>query len=453
MNKKLLATAIVSCLYSIDTFGAGLDRTGQSVSAFLQSGNYGEIGFSTISPRVKGIDNSGNTLSNIGEIDSFPNAALKLQATQKLSVGLLFDEPFGTKGIYSGDNNFTANGSSGIYGPTRAEVNSTNLTGLVGYEPLSNFKLYGGFAYQQISGEANLRGPVYGVFNGYDVSFKKDGAYGWVSGLEYQIPEIGFKTSITYRSKIKHKLNTYESIQINSLLSSTSSNIQELNNNLINIDNILTKISNIDDDNSQKNSLIKQRQFIIENKSNLQEQQALFNSLNLLVPSTKDSLSDLTTPQSLNIDFQIGIISNTVLFGNLRWVDWKNFSINPEMFSTLTKAIYPDMNGFALTDYQKDQWSTTFGIGRKVNDKLSGSISVGWDSGTGIPVGSLGPTDGYWNSGIGVRYTPTSQIELSGGIKYYWLGDAKGTVAKRFIVSDFKDNNTLGMGFKFGYHF
>ena len=36
----------------------------------------------------------------------FPHAALKVQATNKVSIGLIYDQPFGADAEYFGNNNF-----------------------------------------------------------------------------------------------------------------------------------------------------------------------------------------------------------------------------------------------------------------------------------------------------------------------------------------------------------
>jgi long-chain fatty acid transport protein len=54
-------------------------------------------------------------------------------------------------------------------------------------------------------------------------------------------------------------------------------------------------------------------------------------------------------------------------------------------------------NGFDLVAYTDDQWSVTAGVGRKLNEQWAGNVSVGWDSGAGNPITTLGPTEGYWN--------------------------------------------------------
>ncbi len=50
-------------------------------------------------------------------------------------------------------------------------------------------------------------------------------------------------------------------------------------------------------------------------------------------------------------------------------------------------------------------------------------LSVGIQ--VGNPVTTLGPTEGYWNVGLGVQYSPQPNYFIAGGVKYFWSGDAK----------------------------
>ena len=47
----------------------------------------------------------------------------------------------------------------------------------------------------------------------------------------------------------------------------------------------------------------------------------------------------ITTPQSVNLDFQTGIMADTVAFANVRWVNWKDFSIQPYKFGKVSEAV------------------------------------------------------------------------------------------------------------------
>ena len=172
--------------------------------------------------------------------------------------------------------------------------------------------------------------------------------------------------------------------------------------------------------------------------------------------------TDITTPQSVNIDLQSGIMKDTVAFANIRWVNWKNFAIQPYQFGAISKIVgqLPSVaqpNGFNLLKYSDDQWNATVGVGRKLTDQWAGNVSVGWDSGAGNPITALGPTEGYWNVGLGVQFSPTPQTFISGGVKYFWLGDAQGQIAsqsgKKTYVADFTDNTAIAYGLKIGYRF
>ena len=427
MKLKALSTAmILATVPMTGAFAAALDRSGQSIAAFLQPGNYFEAGISVLDPNVSGKVRNGyspsaappsaiglqNTnLSDMGDDYYFPSAALKLQVTDHFSFGLLYDQPFGADATYSlSDTVSAAAGGVGLFHngteTTEVEVKSQSISMIFGYQPTENFNFYAGPVYQTVEGDVQLRGLAYGgstAFGGYNASIKETGDVGWLAGAAYQIPEIALKASVTYRSEIDHKTTVDESSIAAPGLAGT----------LININNGLGK-------------------------------------------------TEITTPQSVNLDFQTGIMANTVAFANVRWVNWKDFSIRPYAFGKaaehpLVAASTGKQDGFDLVAYTDDQWSANVGVGRKLNDQWAGNVSVGWDSGAGNPVTTLGPTEGYWNLGLGAQFSPTPQTFIAGGVKYFWLGDAKAQSAAQFdtanYVAEFKDNHAIAYGLKMGYKF
>lgn len=423
MKLKTLTTAmILATVPMTGAFAAALDRSGQSISAFLQPGNYFEAGISVLDPSVSGKVRNGyspsaappsaiglqNTnLSDMGDDYYFPSAALKLQVTDHFSFGLLYDQPFGADATYSlSDTVSVAAGGVGLFHngteSTEVEVKTQSISMIFGYQPTENFNFYAGPVYQTVEGDVQLRGLAYGgnaTFGGYNASIKETGDIGWLAGAAFQIPDIALKASVTYRSEIEHSVNVKESF----------------------------------------NSA------------------GLFAGLNA-APSLN---TDITTPQSVNLDFQTGIMANTVAFANVRWVDWSNFSIQPYKFGLASKnALVQSQSGkpeFDLVAYTDDQISATVGVGRKLNDQWAGNVSVGWDSGAGNPVTTLGPTEGYWNVGLGAQFSPTPQTFIAGGVKYFWLGDAKAQTGAQFdtagYVAEFKDNHAIAYGLKMGYKF
>lgn len=476
MKLKALSTAIIlSTIPMTGAFAAAMDRSGQSVSAFLQPDNYFEAGISVLDPTVTGKEAGTSTtkrhVNDMADGYYFPNAAIKIQINDKFSFGLLYDQPFGAKAEYSGNNIFVANPGSdavlgaaaidglitkkalqllnesnitnptetqindakqiiaGKLGPviananaslgtggTKVDVHSDNLSFIFGYQPNKNINVYAGPVYQRIRGDVSLRGQAYSLYNGYDATIKETGELGWLVGAAYQIPEIALKASLTYRSEIKHESKTTESLSL------------------------------------------------LDNMNPAALQGLLVEGLGLsaaqIASLGQSGKTKITTPQSVNLDFQTGIMADTVAFANVRWVDWSNFKIQPVQFGNISNAIgalVNKPNGFNLVQYSKDQWSINTGVGRKFTDHWAGNISVGWDSGAGNPITTLGPTKGYWSLGLGGQYSPAKDYFIQAGVRYFWLGDAKAQTGAQAdtseYVANFNKNHALGYALKIGYRF
>lgn len=433
---------ILATLPMTGAFAAALDRSGQSIAAFLQPGNYFEAGISVLDPTVEGQEaGTSATTRDISDMAGdyyFPSAALKFQLTENFSFGLLYDQPFGADAEYSGNNIFVAAPTDRVLstlpitttaiggattGSTSVEVDTQNISMILGFQPTENFNFYGGGVYQTIKGNVKLRGSAYSVFNGYDANIKEDSAVGWLAGAAFQIPEIALKASVTYRSEIDHEFVANENLSLATPLANAAPMLGGIVPPAL-----LPAIS-----------------------------QAIGG---FAAANSADGKTKITTPQSVNLDFQTGIMADTVAFANVRWVDWSSFSIRPYKFGLASEAVGPLVqrpNGFNLVEYEDDQISATVGVGRKLSEQWAGNISVGWDSGAGNPVSTLGPTEGYWNVGLGVQYSPAPNYFIAGGVKYFMLGDAKAQTGAQAggsdYVAEFEDNDAWGYGLKIGYRF
>jgi len=402
---KIYSAILLSSLPLTAVNAGGLDRSGQSIQAFLQPGNYFEAGISILDPDVSGTDANGNVAGDMAGDYYFPSAALKIQATDKISLGLIYDQPFGADAEYKGNNNFVENRMVPFKGGTTVEVDTQNLNFLIGYQPTQNWNLYAGAVYQTVDGTVKLRGNAYSAFNGYDLKTGEDDSVGWLAGIAYQIPEIALKAAITYRSEIEHDMNAYENFGAAGLTGNPR------------LDGAMNQIS------------------------------------------ATSGRTELTTPQSVNIDFQTGIMENTVAFANVRWVEWSKFAVQPYKFGKLSQVLGQSTpalgkpNGFNLIDYKDDQISATVGVGRKFNDLCAGNVSVGWDSGAGNPVTTLGPTEGYWSIGTGVRFSPAENYFIGAGVKYFWLGDADAVTGAHTAAGTFESNHAIAYGLNIGYKF
>lgn len=406
MKLKPISNAILlATLPTTAVFAGGLDRSGQSIQAFLQPGNYAEAGISVLDPDVKGkssvrsLGNSfnGEKIDDMAEDYYFVNTAIKVQATDKISLGLIYDQPYGADASYSTNgplSSFSAAGEG-----TKVEVKTQNITALIGYQPNENWNLYVGPVWQTVEADISLRGAAYispldptKALSGYNIKINEKEAYGWLAGFAYSIPEIALKASVTYRSEIKHKATGTESFTF-----------------------------------AQSTTLAP----------------GFTVPAGTTVPMSNERV-DAITPQSVNLDFQSGVAQNTIAFANIRWVHWDQFAVTP----VFLKA----NSGNNLIDYSDDQWSANIGVGHKFNDKWSASTSVGWDSGAGNPVTTLGPTEGYWSLGLGAQYSPAANYFIQAGVKHLWLGDATAQTGGN-PVGEFEDNNAWAYGMKIGYRF
>ena len=427
---KTLAVAIATLSVASMTNAAGLDRSGQDITAFLQDGTYAEAVYTYIDADVSGYDSSnnnpldnsyvrGNATGDIAESYDFFRYGVKTDINDTFSIGVLYDEPFGAAAKYEGDNNFVANTnpaqSAGEFandekpsGPlgnavigaeattagqgTNVEVRSENLTAILGMKlgADKNFQIYGGPVAQRVQADVKLRGLAYGPATSYTSNINPDQDYGWLAGVSYSKPEIALKAALTYRSEIDHSMNIYESYPLAPLLSGGT------------------------------------------------------------LPSTQNTIMELTTPKSVNFDFQTGVNPTTLATAKVRWVPWSDFVITPPLYNAAsTSAARP--NGLDLVEYEDDQWQVELGLAKRIAPALAVSGTVGWDSGAGDVTTSLGPIDGYYSVGLGAKYNVTPEWAVSAGGKYLWFGDAKGQLPTGKIVGDFQDNDGYIVGVKLSY--
>lgn len=393
---KALSVAIATFSVASAASAAGLDRSGQDITAFLQDGTYAETVYTYIDADVTGKDTSGNKIDDIAEDYDFFRYGVKTDINETFSVGVLYDEPFGAAADYVGDSNFVDATGEG----TNVEVRTESLTGILGAKFGENkeFQVYGGPVAQRVKADVKLRGEAYSVANGYTLNVNADQDYGWLAGASYSKPEIALKAALTYRSEIEHTANSAElypfvdSLPIPGLSANRSGDIE------------------------------------------------------------------ITTPESVNFDFQTGINPTTLATAKVRWVPWSDFAITPGLYNgfsqvlaTLSQGTGIPPEGLDLVSYDDDQWQVELGLAKRLTPALAVSGNIGWDSGAGDPVTSLGPIEGYYSVGLGAKYNVTENWAVSAGGKYLWFGDAEGQIPSKTVVSNFEDNDGYVLGAKISY--
>lgn len=454
---KTLVIAVAAFSVVSMSNAAGLDRSGQDITAFLQDGLYAEASYTYIDGDVSGEDASGNKVGDIAESYDFFRYGVKADINDTFSVGILYDEPFGAAADYVGNNNFVTNSDADllIQGFTRnpnltealvdqnidalraaltpgnpgdltaeelqqaqgqlisleaakglaatageatqVEVRTESITGILGAKFGANkeFQAYGGPVAQRVRADVKLRGTAYSSATGYSTHISNDQDYGWIAGMSYSKPEIALKAALTYRSEIKHDAKAFETFPIATAAGATAG---------------------------------------------------------LALPTTRHTDIEIKTPESVNFDFQTGINPTTLATAKVRWVPWSDFAITPSLYnevSTANPAYRPD--GLPLVSYDDDQWVIELGLAKRLTPALAVSGNVGWDSGAGDPVTSLGPIEGYYSVGLGAKYNVTENWAVSAGGKYLWFGDAKGKTPTQDIVSNFEDNDGYVLGVKLSY--
>lgn len=147
--------------------------------------------------------------------------------------------------------------------------------------------------------------------------------------------------------------------------------------------------------------------------------------------------TELTTPQSVNLEFQSGIAENTLAFGSVRWVDWSSFAISPPTF---TNAL-----GIPLVEYTEDWITYTLGIGRRLNDRWAIAALVSWEPSTGQELTTLGPVDGRFSWGIAPSYT-LGNMTITAGVNFIDLGEATN-----FAGTLFDGGDAVAVGVRVGW--
>ncbi|MGE6796073.1 outer membrane protein transport protein [Psychrobacter okhotskensis] len=467
MSQKFPISKLTLALLTLSaaslTQAAGLDRSGQEIKGFFNPGTYAEVDFAYIDTKVSAHDNAGAIVTPAGEIRngitsdeasyekgvstgnatpdeySFMRYGVKTDVNENISIGVFYDEPFGAEVEYSGDNAFVskagkqtiADSSTGtsvlneeinpsVLDPnydknTNVSVHTETWTGLVGFKS-NGFQVYGGPVMQKVKADVHLRGQAYGPLTGYDANVNSDTDYGWVAGLAYSKPEIALNAALTYRSEIDHKTAVGERVPLLNgapLASLGGASLKD----------------------------------VALGKLGIDPNSALGQSIGEY--ATTDAT--VTTPESVNLNIQTGLSEKYQLLGTLdvRWVPWSDFSIVPPLYNAYSKAAVEE--GLPLLSYEKDQWKVDVGLAKRFNEKLAGSVVVGYDSGAGDPVSSLGTIEGYYSFGGGVKYNVTPEWAVSVGGKYLKFGDATGQLPNGSIVSKAEDNDGYIAGVKLSY--
>ena len=184
----------VTCAVAVSaTFGAsaalagGFERAGQSVNFMFEKGSYAELSFSYVMPDLRrNPDVFGDVAGDYFSV----GAAFKKDLSDKLSLGISVDQPYG------------ANVSYLPVATIEANLSSTSINALARYKLTPAFSVHGGLSYVTMGGD--LRLPA--IAGGTPILFDSDSDVAYSLGAAFEKPEIALRVAVTYFSGTNHSL-------------------------------------------------------------------------------------------------------------------------------------------------------------------------------------------------------------------------------------------------------
>ena len=390
MRKTVLVSTALGLCASAASAG-GVDRSGQSVGFIYEEGNFVQLSYGRVAPDISGTQLQPSPLNPAAPFGSSGDA---IDGYSQFSLAYKQEFEGGLSAAIIYDQPFGANVSypddeDYFAAGATADLDTSAVTGILKYTFPSNFSVFGGARYQDFEPDAEV--PYIG---GYSGTGDQDSAWGYLVGFGYEIPEIAMRISLTYNSAIEHTVETSEERDPAAAVSP-----------------ILDFLG---------------------------------------VPRALESEMEVETPQSVNLEFQTGIAPETLLFGGVRWVDWTEFEVPPDLYGQITEALAGEAS--ALVSYDDDTWTYSLGIGRQLTEDFAGAVTLIYEPETGGFASNLGPTDGRFGIVLGGTYTYDA-VSFTGGLVYTWIGDAETTLDDSTAISEWEDNDAVGFGLEVAYRF
>ena len=165
------------------------------------------------------------------------------------------------------------------------------------------------------------------------------------------------------------------------------------------------------------------------------------------VPFDLDSTASLGIPEATTLKLQTGIAEDTLLMASAHMVKWKSSQI-------VVDVVNPALNtgsDFANTT------SYSLGLGRKLSENTSASLTYSWEDGSGASATSpFTMSNGSKTLSIGVKHT-IGALSISGGLSYTKAGDVGVTHMSSGqpsgYTASYTGNSVTAFGLKVGYSF
>ena len=154
------------------------------------------------------------------------------------------------------------------------------------------------------------------------------------------------------------------------------------------------------------------------------------------------TVTDVDTPESVNLELQTGLNPQTLLYGSVRWVPWGSFAVSPPVYTKAT--------GSPLAFFKDDRTTYRIGLGRRINDSFLVFGEFGYEQSTGSGTTNLTPVDGFQSYTVGATYR-IDRARLTLAYRHADAGDANTILGTSFPAGQFTDNTVRGIGVKVAF--
>ena len=154
--------------------------------------------------------------------------------------------------------------------------------------------------------------------------------------------------------------------------------------------------------------------------------------------------SSMVVPEATTVNFQTGIAKDTLLMASAHRVGWAASQI---------EVTVPAMATLNIGSEFSDTTSYSLGLGRKLSEETSASLTYSWEDGAGATSGSaFTMSNGSKTLSAGVSHK-LDALTISGGISYTQAGDVDVTHSLTGMTASYTGNSVTAVGIKIGYNF
>ena len=201
--RHLLTALGALALTTTAASAGGFERSTNPINFMYEKGNYAELSFGYVAPKVSGSAGGGLApTGNVSESYTQLGLAFKMDVNEKLALGMQIDPSFGADITYP-----LAGPGPGPYPirGTNATLNGDTIALMAKYKVTDNISVHGGLRSVGIGGDV-------AVFNGgaafYRATYANSRDLGYLIGAAYEKPEIALRVALTYQSETSHDLAT-----------------------------------------------------------------------------------------------------------------------------------------------------------------------------------------------------------------------------------------------------